>query len=249
MDDDYRRVPSDDIEASIAFALSQNRGLLPRKGRADWTESYSAIARAVAEHLERSRIACYRKPPPPWHSSSPTPVDDDGAAKADILMNQATALKRFAGQAGRDYADIKSDGALFRGTFHGVFILLAFATEVALKAWQRRDSGDHESGHHLLRLYESERITDSSRAAIADAVEGVTFGVYGDLPRELPSLAMGYPPDAETYVRAVLESHAATLSEMRCGVETVARTEGAMEHTRHIERVLGTLIRAFRDTA
>ena len=66
MDDDLSPVPRHELAFDIERALSNAHGLWPR-GRLG-TDALAPIAPAVAEHLERCRIRCFRKPLLPGHS-------------------------------------------------------------------------------------------------------------------------------------------------------------------------------------
>ena len=171
--------------------------------------------------------------------------NDDSIVIATAMMDDAAAFLRFAQAARRDYVDAKTDPVLLRGASNGMSVLLALATETALKAWQCRDSGDHDRTHDLLELYESERITPASRSTIAAALEGVPIGAWPDIFRAMPWLEMRFPTDAETYIRAVLKYHAKTFIEARYATETLVKKRALMVETPQIEHVLEALIRAY----
>ncbi len=180
----------------------------------------------------------------------------DGVGMGLALMGQAQALWRFAAfaeDAERESGDAQSEEALFLGALLGVPILLALAVEIALKAWQARDSGDHDrgrDGHHLLKLYGSRRIKAESKAEIGAAVEGVPFWTGHPVAAGgPPDLLMQFPPDAETYIRAVLGAHATTFVDARYHVETLSRRKGMTVWTSHLHRVLKALIQAFPGAA
>ena len=167
---------------------------------------------------------------------------------ATLMMEEAAALMRFAQAADRDslgVGDASTDPTLSQGITRGVPILFALATEIALKAWQRHDSGGHDRSHHLFALYASERITPASRSAIAGALEGVPIGGYPDISCAMPWLQMQYPTYAETYIRAVLKRHADTFIEIRYAIETLAKKGAVMTQIHQLERVLKALIRAY----
>ena len=70
MKDGHRPVARDEVEADIEQTLWKARKLLPRKVEPGNFNPYKAAARAVAEHLERCGITCYRKPPLLLHGNS-----------------------------------------------------------------------------------------------------------------------------------------------------------------------------------
>ena len=83
MKEEHRPVAQDELEADIEQALWKARKLLPRKVEPGNFNPYKAAARAVAEHLERCGISCYRKPPLSLHGNP------RGAGTAEVTENQA----------------------------------------------------------------------------------------------------------------------------------------------------------------
>ena len=83
MDDDYRPVRRDALEETVERALEKARLLLPRKREPGVFNPYRAAAGVVVEHLERCRIVCVRKPPPPMHGSPRGPAGEDEGQASD----------------------------------------------------------------------------------------------------------------------------------------------------------------------
>ena len=79
MKDGHRPVAGDELEADIEQAPWKARKLLPRKVEPGNFNPYRTAARAVAEHLERCGINCYRKPPIPLHGNPRGAGTVDGA--------------------------------------------------------------------------------------------------------------------------------------------------------------------------
>ena len=101
-----------------------------------------------------------------------TEIPDDPvvASETNEMMRTAKSLYRFVKQVNEnEYFDAKSDILLFEGAFVAVPILLAFATELALKALLYRGGYEkREKTHDLARIYK--KLDRSLRDAIEEKV-------------------------------------------------------------------------------
>ena len=72
------------------------------------------------------------------------------------VIEDAKALQRVVEELdSQDAKFVEADPVLFQGKFLAEPILLSFAIEIALKAWQRRErQGAPDHGHDLLQLFE-----------------------------------------------------------------------------------------------
>ena len=72
-------VPRDELEWAVEFGLWSARKRLPRKVAPGVHDAYRPAAQAVVEHLERSRIRCFRRAPDPLPRSGSGPAGGSGS--------------------------------------------------------------------------------------------------------------------------------------------------------------------------
>ena len=117
-----------------------------------------------------------------------------------------------------------TDHLLFSGKFLAVPILLALATEIALKAWQCRErKGKPDNSHDLLRLFDG--LGEATRTRLA-----------AKLP-ELPNPLPGFPP-IRPGMRETLRAHKEAVVHWRYLYENST----GMFQTAAIEEVLAATI-------
>ena len=74
----------------------------------------------------------------------------------DLMIENARSLQRLVNELEQNESNFPmSDPLLFSGVFLASPVLLLFAIELALKAWQcREQNGEHDGIHDLLRLFD-----------------------------------------------------------------------------------------------
>ena len=137
-----------------------------------------------------------------------------GSFESDEMMRTARSLQRFVRKIQKNgFFDAKSDILLFDGTLVAIPVLLAFATELALKALLYR--GGHkklERTHNLIHLYEKlnkelrNRIEE--KKPIFDPYELVKFSGSDTLSCHTPvGKVLNYHKDAFKEWRYLHENH------------------------------------------
>ena len=127
----------------------------------------------------------------------------------DTMIWNARSLQTVAKQLASDRVTPVEDVFLFTGQQLAEPILLALATEIALKAWQCRErKGPPESEHDLLKLFEglSEEARDVLEAACPE--------------QPLPGGMQAYIP-IHSGMRRILEAHRDTFVRWRYVHETM----------------------------
>ena len=72
-------LPRDELEWAVEYGLWSARKRLPRKVAPGVFDAYRPAAQAVVEHLERSRIRCFRRAPDPLPRSGSGPAGGSGS--------------------------------------------------------------------------------------------------------------------------------------------------------------------------
>ena len=140
------------------------------------------------------------------------------------MIWNAKSLQRVAKELEWDGESPQSDHLLCSGKFLVVPILLALATEIALKAWQCRErKGKPDNSHDLLRLFDG--LGEATRTRLA-----------AKLP-ELPNPLPGFPP-IRPGMRETLRSHKEAFVHWRYLYENST----GMFQTAAIEEVLAATI-------
>ena len=131
------------------------------------------------------------------------------AWEPDTMIWNARSLQKVAGQLASERVPPGEDVFLFTGQLLAGPILLALATEIALKAWQCRErQGPPDSYHDLLKLFEglSEEARDILEAACPE--------------QPLPGEVQAYIP-IHSGMRRILETHRDTFVRWRYAHETM----------------------------
>lgn len=140
----------------------------------------------------------------------------------DLMMRRANALRHFVAKL----EDERAEGPWDEGRFLAGPLLLALATEIALKAWQRRERGakpDH--GHDLLKLF---------RALSADTRERISARmVYPVMPYTV-GVAVG--------IEAALAQNRSLFVDWRYGYEHT----GVVAETGHLRMALDAIVEEYR---
>ena len=107
----------------------------------------------------------------------------------DAMILNARSLQAVARQFTSDPDprdnELPPDASYYYGRFLAGPILLALATEIALKAWQRRErAGAPDRGHDLVALFEalSEEAQDTLEARCPNNVIPPALEVFGPIP-------------------------------------------------------------------
>ena len=103
----------------------------------------------------------------------------------DFMMSNAKSLQRVVKELDRNGSTSpQSDPLLFSGAFLASPILLSFAIEIALKAWQcREQKKEPDHTHDLLKLFDSlepdtkERLEERMRAVEPYSIEPLLEGM------------------------------------------------------------------------
>ena len=174
------------------------------------------------------------------------PKTPDGpvvAAETNEMIRTARSLHRFVKKVDENgYYDAKSDVLLFEGTFVAVPVLLAFATELALKALLYRGGYEkREKTHDLARIYKK---LDKE---LCDAIEEKVPITYP--PRLVKALKLDILPDCMT-VNDILEYHRDAFMDWRYLHERHSRekSQGKTFHTSVLERVFVAIVAVYDES-
>ena len=117
-----------------------------------------------------------------------------------MILN-ARSLQRVAKDLGRHMDDSHSDPLLFEGKFVAIPVLLALATEIALKAWQCRERKTRpDRSHDLLELF--------------DGLSRETQTRFEEKLPEVPCPIPGSPP-TKPGIRTTLDFHRKIFEQWR----------------------------------
>ena len=130
------------------------------------------------------------------------------------MICKAKSLQKVANQLASNQYPVQSDSFMFDGKIIAAPILLALATEIALKAWQCRErQGTPDHSHDLLKLFEG--LSEDAQTRLEE-----------ELPVQLDpiSIHLGVhdvcPVGAR--VRNVLEFHRRSFERCRYSYESMA---------------------------
>ena len=166
-----------------------------------------------------------------------TPDGPVVAAEANEMMRTAKSLHRFVKQVNENgYLDAKSDVLLFEGAFVAVPVLLAFATELALKALLYRGGNENrKKTHDLAHIYKK------LDRKLRDAIEKKVLIPYP--PHLVKVLRLDIMPDYMP-VSGILAYHKVDwryLHESRKDGESQEKSF----HTGALERVLTAIVAVY----
>ena len=165
------------------------------------------------------------------------------ATETNEMIRTARSLHRFVKKVNENgYYDTKSDILLFEGAFVAVPILLAFATELALKALLYRGGYEkREKTHDLARIYK--KLDKELRDAIEEKVP-IPYP-----PHLVKALQLDILPDCMT-VNDILEYHKDAFMDWRYLHERHISEESQEKsfHTGVLERVFAAIIAVYDES-